>query len=66
MASSKKLRVAIVGCGSAGPAAATLLARQGHEVRLFERASECRPVGAGFLLQPSGLAVLEELGMAII
>lgn len=63
MASSRTLRVAIVGCGSAGPAAATLLARQGHEVRLFERAAECRPVGAGFLLQPSGLAVLEELGV---
>ncbi|MGB1129156.1 MAG: FAD-dependent oxidoreductase [Haloferula sp.] len=59
----RTLKVAIVGCGSAGPAAATLLARRGHEVRLFERAAECRPVGAGFLLQPSGLAVLDELGV---
>ncbi len=59
----ESLRVAVIGCGSAGPAAATLLKRQGHEVILFERAPECRPVGAGFLLQPSGMAVLKELGI---
>jgi 2-polyprenyl-6-methoxyphenol hydroxylase-like FAD-dependent oxidoreductase len=58
------LRIAVVGCGSAGPAAATLLRRQGHAVTLFERAPECRPLGAGFLLQPSGMAVLRELGIA--
>lgn len=57
------LRIAIIGCGTAGPAAATLLARQGHEVVLFERAPECRAVGAGFLLQPSGMGVLRELGV---
>jgi 2-polyprenyl-6-methoxyphenol hydroxylase-like FAD-dependent oxidoreductase len=59
----KALRIAVVGCGSAGPAAATLLRRRGHEVILFERAPDCRPVGAGFLLQPSGMAVLRELGI---
>lgn len=57
------LRIAIVGCGTAGPAAAVLLKRLGHEVVLFERASECRAVGAGFLLQPSGMDVLRELGI---
>jgi 2-polyprenyl-6-methoxyphenol hydroxylase-like FAD-dependent oxidoreductase len=57
------LRVAVVGCGTAGPAAAVLLKRQGHEVVLFERAEECKAVGAGFLLQPSGMVVLEELGI---
>lgn len=55
--------MAVIGCGSAGPAAATLLCRQGHEVILFERAPACRPVGAGFLLQPSGMSVLKELGI---
>lgn len=59
----KRMRIAVAGCGSAGPAAATLLRRQGHEVVLFERAPECRPVGAGFLLQPSGMQVLAELGI---
>ncbi|RYD36414.1 MAG: FAD-dependent monooxygenase [Verrucomicrobiaceae bacterium] len=59
-----RMRIAVVGCGTAGPAAATLLARHGHQVTLYERAPECQPVGAGFLLQPSGMAVLEELGIA--
>lgn len=58
-----KLRIGVVGCGTAGPVAATLLARQGHQVELFERAPECRAVGAGFLLQPSGMTVLRELGI---
>ncbi|MEO5914405.1 MAG: NAD(P)/FAD-dependent oxidoreductase [Luteolibacter sp.] len=57
------LRIAIVGCGTAGPAAAVLLKRLGHEVVLFERADECKAVGAGFLLQPSGMVVLKELGI---
>lgn len=60
---SPPLRIAIIGCGTAGPAAATLLARQGHQVVVFERAPECRAVGAGFLLQPSGMGVLRELGI---
>src|SRR6478672_3082774 len=60
---NRTLRIAIVGCGTAGPAAAVLLRRQGHEIILFERAPECKAVGAGFLLQPSGMAVLEELGI---
>lgn len=57
------LRIAISGCGTAGPAAALFLARAGHEVTLFERAAEKLPVGAGFLLQPTGLAVLQRLGL---
>jgi 2-polyprenyl-6-methoxyphenol hydroxylase-like FAD-dependent oxidoreductase len=57
------MKIAIVGCGTAGPAAAILLKRQGHEVSVFERAPECRAVGAGFLLQPSGMGVLGELGI---
>lgn len=57
------LRIAIVGSGTAGPAAAIFLARAGHRVHLFERAPEKLPVGAGFLLQPTGMAVLERLGL---
>jgi 2-polyprenyl-6-methoxyphenol hydroxylase-like FAD-dependent oxidoreductase len=58
------LRIAIVGSGTAGPAAAIFLARAGHRVQLFERAPEKLPVGAGFLLQPTGMAVLHRLGLA--
>ena len=59
----KPLHIAIVGYGTAGQAAALLLARDGHRVEVFERAPEPGPVGAGFLLQPTGLQVLWELGL---
>ncbi|MCR6627101.1 MAG: FAD-dependent monooxygenase [Pseudoxanthomonas sp.] len=55
--------IAIIGYGTAGQAAALLLARDGHRVEVFERAAELGPVGAGFLLQPTGLQVLWELGL---
>lgn len=57
------LRIAIVGCGAAGAAVAVFLKRDGHEVEVFEQAPESRPVGAGFLMQPSGMEVLRELGI---
>jgi 2-polyprenyl-6-methoxyphenol hydroxylase-like FAD-dependent oxidoreductase len=56
-------RIAIVGYGSAGQASAVLLARDGHEVTVFERVPQPGPVGAGFLLQPSGLQVLWRMGL---
>jgi 2-polyprenyl-6-methoxyphenol hydroxylase-like FAD-dependent oxidoreductase len=58
------MRVAITGYGTAGQAAAIFLARAGHDVEIFERSPELRPVGAGFLLQPTGFAVLAALGLA--
>ena len=56
-------RVGIAGFGIAGGALAVLLARAGHSVTLFERAPQVGPVGAGFLLQPSGQQVLRRLGL---
>ncbi|MGE0154137.1 MAG: FAD-dependent oxidoreductase [Reyranellaceae bacterium] len=56
-------RIAIVGCGIAGQAAALFLSRAGHRVTILERFEEPAPVGAGLLLQPSGLAVLKRLGL---
>lgn len=58
------MKIAIVGYGTAGQAAALFLARGGHELEVFERSEILRPVGAGFLLQPTGLGVLAELGLA--
>lgn len=58
------MKIAIVGYGTAGQAAALFLARGGHALEVFERSEALRPVGAGFLLQPTGLGVLAELGLA--
>jgi 2-polyprenyl-6-methoxyphenol hydroxylase-like FAD-dependent oxidoreductase len=60
---NKQLRVGVVGCGTAGPAVAILLARAGHEVCLFERAAAPAASGAGIVLQPPGQAVLAALGL---
>ena len=55
--------VAVVGCGTAGAAAALFLARAGHRVTTLERVPDPGPVGAGITLQPTGQAVLAELGL---
>lgn len=57
------LPIAIVGAGTAGLASAIFLARQGYSVRVLERVEQLQPVGAGILLQPSGLAVLQRLSL---
>jgi 2-polyprenyl-6-methoxyphenol hydroxylase-like FAD-dependent oxidoreductase len=58
-----RLRIAIVGYGTGGQASALMLAADGHVVEVFERAPALGPVGAGLLLQPTGLAVLWEMGL---
>lgn len=55
--------IAIAGCGPAGLATALMLSDQGHTVVMFERFDTPRPVGSGIILQPTGLAVLGELGL---
>lgn len=57
------LDVAIAGCGPAGLATALLLHRDGHRVTLFERFDAPRPVGSGLMIQPTGFAVLQQLGL---
>ncbi|TRW16821.1 FAD-dependent oxidoreductase [Glacieibacterium frigidum] len=59
----RSLDIAVAGCGPAGLAAALLLHRDGHRVRLFERFAHAGPVGSGLMLQPTGLAVLDALGL---
>jgi 2-polyprenyl-6-methoxyphenol hydroxylase-like FAD-dependent oxidoreductase len=57
------LDIAVIGAGVGGLAAATSLARAGHRVAVFERFSEPRPLGSGLMLQPTGLAALDRLGL---
>jgi salicylate hydroxylase len=54
--------IAIAGCGVAGLACAALLVREGEHVVVFDKLDAPRPVGSGLILQPVGLAVLDEIG----
>ncbi len=57
------LQLAIVGAGPAGLSAAILLHDAGFDVTLFERFVKAGPVGSGLVLQPTGLAVLHQMGL---
>jgi 2-polyprenyl-6-methoxyphenol hydroxylase-like FAD-dependent oxidoreductase len=59
----KSLNIAVVGAGTAGLAACLYLHADGHQVQLFERAPKLTPLGAGLLMQPTGLHVMRELGL---
>jgi 2-polyprenyl-6-methoxyphenol hydroxylase-like FAD-dependent oxidoreductase len=58
-----KLRIGIVGAGTAGLATAIAFARSGHEVHVFEKHFSLATLGAGLLIQPQGVAALEQLGV---
>lgn len=59
----QSLRIGIAGAGTTGLAAAAFLVHRGHDVRIFERFDAPQPLGAGILLQPTGLACLACLGL---
>jgi 2-polyprenyl-6-methoxyphenol hydroxylase-like FAD-dependent oxidoreductase len=58
-----RLAIGVVGAGTAGAAAATLLARAGHTVDILECVATPRAIGAGITLQPTGQAALARLGV---
>lgn len=60
---NKPNNVAVIGGGPAGAAVAALLSQQGIEVTIFERESYPKPIGAGIMLQPTGLQVLRNIGV---
>lgn len=59
----RRLHIAIAGAGPAGLAAALYLKRDGHRVTVFERFAAPKPLGSGLILQPTGLSVLDDLGL---
>lgn len=57
------MKIAVVGCGPGGLASALFLHRAGHQVTLFDQFETPQPLGSGLLIQPSGQAVLDRLGL---
>lgn len=58
-----QLRVLVSGASIAGPAAALLLARQGHRVTVVERAPSLRAGGQTVDLRGAGRTVIDRLGL---
>lgn len=61
MTSFKRRKVAIVGSGPAGSSAALFLKDYNLDITVFERQEDVGPVGAGIMLQTTGLKVLQDL-----
>lgn len=57
------LEVAVAGAGIGGLALATMLAREGCKIVVYDQMEAPRPVGSGFVLQPTGAAVLARMGL---
>jgi len=57
------LRVAVIGAGIGGLAAAIALAARRAHVTVFEQAPALAEVGAGIQVGPNGVAVIEALGL---
>ena len=55
--------IAIAGAGIAGLTLAILLRRQGARVVIFDKLNAPAPVGSGLIIQPTGQAVMAELGL---
>src|SRR5215211_1073259 len=55
-------RVAVVGGGIGGLAAAAFLQRAGQQVAVYEQASALTDVGAGLVVSPNAMRLLRRLG----
>ena len=60
---ARTIRVAVIGAGIGGLAAACALRSQGIEVAVYERAPELGEVGAGLQLGPNAVKVMRALGL---
>ena len=59
---AQHMRVAIVGGGIGGVAAANALLQKGIEVGVYEQAPQLKEVGAGVAIHPNGVRMLRRLG----
>lgn len=60
---SKPYSIGVVGSGIGGLMTASLLAKQGHIIRIFDTFDSPEPVGSGLVIQPVGMACLARLGL---
>jgi salicylate hydroxylase len=60
---TRQARIAVIGAGIGGLAAACALRERGFEVEVYERAGELGEVGAGLQLGPNAVKVLRALGI---
>jgi 2-polyprenyl-6-methoxyphenol hydroxylase-like FAD-dependent oxidoreductase len=60
---AKPGRIAVIGSGSAGMAAALFLKRLDYDVTIFDKVKNPQPLGAGVLIQPTGMFALDQLGI---
>ncbi len=58
------MKVAIVGAGIAGLAAAVACRQAGFEVKVFEQSNRLRSIGGGLLLYPHAVRILRRIGLA--
>lgn len=58
-------RVAVIGAGPGGISTAIAMHQAGHEVRLFERASQVTPLGGAVLLSLPVLSIMRSYGIDI-
>lgn len=59
----KNLSIAVIGAGTAGLSAACFLQKNGNNVTIFEKFDQPKPLGAGLLIQPTGIKILSKLGL---
>ena len=62
--SNPRARIAVIGAGIGGLAAAIALRRHGFHVDVYEQARQFRRVGAAINLTPNAVRVLDGLGLA--
>src|SRR5690606_15955216 len=62
--SKHKLKIAVIGGGIGGTAAALKLLKAGHDVQVYEQAASFREVGAGIQVSPNASRVIHGLGLA--
>ena len=57
------MRIAIVGAGLGGPAAAALLQKAGFDVQLYEQSPSFSRIGAGIHLSPNLVRIMDRIGI---